>query len=527
MEKNSRRNFVKSVLAAAAVTVPTSALARGNDSSNTDRATGKNVFYNVLDFGAIGDGKTVCTAAMQKAVDACAAAGGGKVVVPAGRYLTGPIFLKSNIDFEIFAGARLLFTNDFRSIPLIRGNGEKSQNYAGLFNGFDLQNVSITGCGILDGQGEMWWNLFRARAKRQKSGIGTTDPAEAALKYGRPHMVRFLRCKNVAMRGVTLLNSPSWNVHPLLCENVWIDGVTISAPADSPNTDGIDPESCKNVQISNCNIATGDDGVIIKSGSKYQEHGIACENVAVTNCVFGFGHAAVGIGSETSGGVRNVAISNCVIDGTDRGLRIKTARGRGNVVEDVRVSNLVMQNVGEAISVTMFYEERDKHTPQSVSELTPVFRNFHISGMIANKVKHAAVIEGLPEMPIQGFSIDNYVVENATRGITCTNATDVVLDTIVVNTQQGPALSVENVRELEVYCCTAKKPLAAEPVIRFRNVDSAVLQSCTAAEGTGTFLELNGTDNREITLFANRMSRARRDVGFAAGASESAIVRKA
>jgi hypothetical protein len=525
MEKNSRRSFVKNVLVAAAVTVPVSALARAKASSTAEGEAGRNVFYNVLDFRAIGDGKTVSTAAIQKAVDACAAAGGGKVVVPAGRYLTGPIFLKSNVEFEVFAGARLLFTNDFNGIPLIRVN-EKGQNYAGLFNGIDVENVSITGRGILDGQGEMWWNLFRARAKRQKTGNGTPAPAEAALKYGRPHLIRFLRCKNVAIRGVTVLNSPSWNIHPLLCENVWIDGVTISSPADSPNTDGIDPESCRNVQISNCNISTGDDGIIIKSGSRYQEHGIACENVTVTNCMFGVGHAAVGIGSETSGGVRNVAISNCVIDGTDRGLRIKTARGRGNVVEDVRVSNIVMQNVGEAISVTMFYEEKDKRTAQAVTELTPTFRNLHFSGIIANRVKHAAVIEGLPEMPIQGLSIDNYVVENATTGITCTNATHVALDKIMINTQQGPAFSVENVRELEVYRCTANRPHATEPVFRFRNVDGAVLQSCTAAEGTGTFLELNGPDNRDITLFTNRLSRANRDVGLTAGASESAIAKR-
>ncbi len=530
--QNSRRDFVKNFVVTAAVTLPASALAHASSSGNSNgagNAGSEGVFYNVLDFGAVGDGKTVCTSAMKKAVEACAAAGGGKVIVPAGRYLTGPILLKSNIEFEVLPGARLLFTNDFSSIPSIRYRSEDNPSYASLFTGVDLENVAITGCGILDGQGEMWWSAFRVRDKRKKSGIHDHVPnvADAMLKFGRPRLIKFYRCKNVVISGVTLLNSPSWNIHPVLCENLWIDGITISAPANSPNTDGIDPESCKNVQITNCNISTGDDGVIIKSGERYQEHGISCENIAVTNCVFGPGHAAIGVGSETSGGVRNVVISNCICDGTDRGLRFKTARGRGNVVENVRVSNVAMQNVGEAISVTMFYNGGDKQTPQKVNELTPMFRNLHFSDIIACHVKHAAIIEGLPEMPIQGLSINNYVVEDAGTGITCTNATRIVLDTIVVNAKQGPALNLENVRELEMCRCTTNKPRAAEPVIRLQNVKNAVVQSCSAAEGTGTFLELNGTDNSEIALFANRLKRASRDIALTGGASESAIIKGA
>jgi hypothetical protein len=525
-DHNPRRDFVKTLLAGAAVTLPTAAFARATPAV-ANGAEHLGAIYNVLDFGAIGDGKTVCTAAIQETVDACAAAGGGKVIVPAGRYLTGPIHLKSNIEFEVLAGARLLLTNDFTSIPGIRYRPQDGPSYASLFTCVDAENVSITGRGILDGQGEMWWNAFRERAKSKKLGGRASATTEAMLKWGRPRVIKLYRCKNILIRGVTVVNSPSWNIHPLFCENIWIDGITISAPPDSPNTDGIDPESCKNVQITNCNISTGDDGVIIKSGEHYQEHGIACENIAVTNCVFGPGHAAVGVGSETSGGVRNVVISNCVCDGTDRGLRFKTARGRGNVVENVRVSNVVMHNVGEAISVTMFYNGGDKHAPEKVTELTPAFRNLHFSDLIASHVKHAAVIEGLPEMPIQGLSIHNYAVEDSVTGINCTNGTEIVFDTIVVNAQRGPALNVENVRELEIYRCTTKKPLVEEPVIRFQKVKDAVLQSCNAAVGTGTFLELNGTDNAEISLFTNRLSRATRDIGLVAGASASAIIREA
>jgi polygalacturonase len=222
--------------------------------------------------------------------------------------------------------------------------------------------------------------------------------------------------------------------------------------------------------------------------------------------------------------VRNVVISNCVFDGTDRGLRFKTARGRGNVVENVRASNIVMRNVSEAVSVTMFYTGGDRHIPQPASELTPMFRNLHFSEIVARGVKHAAIIEGLPEMPIQRLSINNFVVEDAAAGITCTNAKGVVFDTIVVNTEDGPALNVEDVRDLEVYRCTTDKPHAAEPAIRFQKVNNAVVQSCSAADGTGTFLELKGSENREISLFANRLTRAGRDIALTAGASESAIV---
>ncbi len=199
----------------------------------------------------------------------------------------------------------------------------------------------------------------------------------------------------------------------MLCDNVGIDQVTIISPADAPNTDGIDPDSCRNMRISNCYISVGDDCITIKSGYKYQKIGknMPSENIAVTNCVFARGHGGVGIGSETSGGVRNVTVSNCVCEGTDRGLRFKTARGRGNVVENFRAQNLVMRGVGDALSVSMLYKAGDPRTPQPVDEGTPRFRNIHLSDITATDIKRAALIEGLPEMPVQGLSISNFVAE--------------------------------------------------------------------------------------------------------------------
>jgi polygalacturonase len=531
-----RRDFLKRFAIGAALTLPTATLstaaaATAGPSGAKKDHTGP--FFNVVEFGAVGDGKTLCTSALQKAVDDCAQAGGGKVIIPAGRYLTSALFLKSHVHVEILAGAVLLFTTDFASVPTIQGRWEGIDRavYASLFTGADLENVSITGRGTLDGQGEAWWNAFRiVRDLRRKMGLDdreSENPPGAPLKWGRPRMINLYRCKNVLIRGITVINSPSWNIHPVLCENVCIDGVTITAPRDAPNTDGIDPDSCKDVRISNCTISVGDDCIIIKSGYRYQERGVPSENITVTNCVFGTGHCGVGVGSETAGGVKNVAISNCVCDGTERGLRFKTARGRGNVVENVRASNVVMRNVGEAVTVTMFYTGGDTHAAQPVNEGTPTFRNFHFSEIIATGVKRPALIEGLPEMPIQGVSVSNMVVEGAATGIACTNVQGLTFDNIRVNAGKGPALAVDGVGEMEVYRFTSRPPKGDQPVIRFENVNDAVLQSCTAAEGTGTFLELKGTSNREVSLIGNRLSRAAHEVEFTAGASESALSKRA
>jgi hypothetical protein len=534
--KSPRRDFMKHFAAGAIMTLPTATLAHAATAVGAPKLKEEHAgpFFNIIEFGAVSDGKTPCTPAIQKAVDACAQAGGGKVIIPAGRFLTSAIFLKSHVHLELMSGSTLLFINDFDKVPTIRGNWEGIPRtvYASLITGEDLENVSITGRGTLDGQGEAWWKAARAlRELRRKLGLEEREienPPGSPLKWSRPCMINLYRCKNVLISGVTLVNSPSWNIHPVACENVNIDGVTITAPEDSPNTDGIDPDSCKNMRISNCYISVGDDCIIIKSGYKFKNPGpkIPSENITVTNCVFGAGHGGVGIGSETAGGVKNVTISNCVCDGTDRGLRFKTARSRGNVVENVRATNMVMRNVGEAVTVTMFYVGGDTHAAEPVSEETPTFRNFHFSDIIATGVKRAALIEGLPEMPIQGLSLSNVVVEGAASGITCTNVSGMTFDNLLVNAEKGPALAVDGVRNLEIYRFTTRKPKANQPVIRLENIQDAVLQSCTAAEGTETFLEIKGTTNRDVTLINNRLTRARQEVVFAAGASESAIIKR-
>lgn len=536
---SKRRDFMKKFAVTAAMAVPAAALtsvaAEAQTAPHHERGKeGKCCpFFNVTDFGAVPDSKTFCTPAIQKAIDACAAAGGGRVVIPAGRYLTNALFLKSNVHVEVEAGATLLFTTDFDSVPTVEGRWEGIDRkiWASMFTGHNLENVSITGRGTIDGQGPKWWEAFRI-VKKMRKEMGLTErepenPAGAPLKYcGRPRMINLYDCKNVLISGITVQNSPAWNIHPVRCDNVVIDGVKIWAPEDSPNTDGIDPDSCKNVRISNCTISVGDDCIVIKSGYRYKEDGVSSENIAVTNCVFYKGHCGVGIGSETSGGINNVVTSNCICDGTDHGLRFKTARGRGRSVENVRASNWVMRNVGVPMIVTGFYTGGDLHEKKPVDMYTPRFRNIHLSEIVIEGGGKTGIIEGLPEMPAENITFQNIVAEGATTGIVCTNANGLVLDNIVCDPKSGPAVIVDTVKDLEMYRVTSRKPNKGVPVVRLDNVNNGVVESCVASEGTGTFLEINGKNNKDLHLMCNRLNRATKDVEFTRGATETVIVKK-
>ena len=526
-----RRDFIKNLAVGATVAIPASgaAFASTPDASRTAGAP----FFNVVEFGAVADGKTLCTPAIQKAIDACGQAGGGRVLVPSGRYLTNALFLKSNVQFEILAGGTLAFTNDIESVSGVQGRWEGIDRtvYASLFNGQSLENVSITGRGTLEGQGKPWWDAYRTvREMRRKAGMGDErepeNPPGSPLKWGRPRMINLYDCKNVLISGLHIQNSPSWNVHPVRCEHVVIDAVTITAPADSPNTDGIDPDSCKDVRITSCYISVGDDCIIIKSGYRYREDGVPCENITVSNCVFGAGHCGVGIGSETSGGVKNVVVSNCICDGTDRGLRIKTARTRGNIVENFRASNVVMRNVGEAITVTMFYTGGDRHEAKPVDKFTPTFRDFHFSDISVYGAKQAILIEGLAEMPIRGLSVSNFNGENAEVGLTCVNAVGVSFSNLVIDSLKGPVFDVDTVANLELLRVTTTKPRQSDPVVRLSNASDAGIQLCAAPHGAKSFLELRGSANRNIAMIGNRFPATEQAVSFADGATKAAITKE-
>src|SRR4051812_42767034 len=274
--------------------------------------------FNVVQFGAVADGETLTTAQLQETIDACAKAGGGTVVIPAGNYVTGTLWLRSNITLHLEPGATLLGSQRFDDFPMWTSQWEGAgvkQSRAAMICGEGLENIAITGRGTIDGRGAIWWE-----SQRNNPGV-----------IRRPILVRFVDCRNVLIEGVTLRNSPMWTVSPLACDNVTITKITVINPPDSPNTDGINPDSCRNVRISDCHVDVGDDCITIKSGKETDERRElrACENITITNCTLMAGHGGVVIGSEVSGSIRNVAISNCVFVGTDRGIRIKARRGRG------------------------------------------------------------------------------------------------------------------------------------------------------------------------------------------------------
>ncbi len=493
------------------VYVPGVSVAQGAETSTV---------FNAVDYGAKGDGKSLCTRSIQKAVDACAAAGGGTVHLPAGKYLSGAIFLKSNVTLNISEGATLLASTSFEDFPPFKPNWSilsDDTRRSSLITGIDLVNIAVTGRGTLNGQGQPWWEALR-KDKNVK------DNREKILTYGRPRVINLYRCQNILIRDVTIVDSPSWTVHPVGCENLAVDGISIINPESGPNTDGVNPESCRNVRISNCFIDTGDDCITLKSG-KDEEGRLKAkptENVTITNCVMYKGHGAIVIGSEMSGCVRNVTADNIVCVGTDRAVRIKSTRGRGGVVENIRYSNFVVENVREPIYITSFYTKTD---PEPVSQRTPIFRDIAISHFTIKNSPCTAKIYGLPEMPIQGLRLNDIAVSTDV-GLVCDSTVALELHNVQINTAKGPAFTITNCKNIELNGIKSTKPQADEPIVRMANVQDAFIHSCRALSGTESFLELNGPTTRGIHLVANHLYAAKNSFVLKNGAQKQAVVEK-
>lgn len=409
--------------------------------------------------GAKADGKSLNTALIRQTIARLHAGGGGTLFFPAGTYLTGPICLKSNMTIELEAGATLLFSDNFDDyLPFVevRHEGVMMQSFSPLIYAVDAENITIKGEGTLSGQGKNWWTeFFKVMVDLRDNGMRTVNKYQAMWeqandlkslyaetnedwhstlqrRFFRPPFFQPLRCKNVRIEGVTFVNSPFWTINPNFCDNVTVKGVTINNPP-SPNTDGVNPESCSNVHISDCHISVGDDCITIKSGRDAQARRLnrPCENITITNCTMLSGHGGVVIGSEMSGGVRRVTISNCVFDGTDRGIRLKSTRGRGGVVEDIRISNIVMRNIQrEAIVFNLKYS---KMPDEPMSDRTPIFRNIHINGMTASDVKTPILVVGLEEAPISDIVLRDIQVQGAKLPAVFENCERITLDNVVVN----------------------------------------------------------------------------------------------
>ena len=414
---------------------------------------------DMLKSGAKADGKTLNTMLINHTVDRLSQAGGGTIFFPAGTYLTGAIRLKSNITLELEAGATLLFSDNFDDyLPFmeVRHEGVMMKSFSPLISAMDAENITIKGEGTLDGQGKAWWTeFFRIYVDLEKNGMRelnkyqplwerendvealyaeTNEDWHGTLKrrFFRPPFIQPVRCRRVRIEGVKIINSPFWTVNTEFCDNVVVTGVTIHN-VPSPNTDGINPESCRNVHISDCHISVGDDCITLKSGRDAQARrlGVPCENITITNCTMLSGHGGVVIGSEMSGSVRKVTISNCVFDGTDRGIRIKSTRGRGGVVEDIRVSNIIMSNIKrEAVVLNLKYSEMPV---EPMSERTPLFRDISISGLTAVGVKTPVKIVGLEEAPVTDIILRDINVKNAREKCIFENCERIRLTDVIVN----------------------------------------------------------------------------------------------
>jgi polygalacturonase len=415
------------------------------DSLSPTASAARKVF-DVREFGAKGDGKTLDTDAIQKALDECGKAGGGVVRLTAGTYLSKPISLRSETTLLLEEGAKLQATGEQTAFLKSGTNwleARSGSDFIPFISGKKLSNVTFTGKGTIDGNGAFWWEEAE-KARQIKPGY--TLP--------RPNLIVLNGCKNVRMENITLQNSPKFHYVPTDCDGVIISNVTVLAPPHAANTDAIDPSICRNVLITNCRIDVGDDNVAIKSGKKVEGREFATENITITDCTFLHGHG-VSIGSETVGGVRNMTVRNCTFEGTENGLRIKSQRGKGGVVENISYSNITMKNVNPAITLTCYYMYSSAGdpkqptatkdlAPQPVDATTPIYRNIRISNVTATCQKAAGIILGLPESQISGVVLENVDITAATTGLSIKNAKGVQFKNVKVTSKEGPPVIVEN-----------------------------------------------------------------------------------
>lgn len=457
---------------------------------------------SITDFGGIGDGITLNTEAFAKAMDALEKKGGGTLIIPSGIWYTGPIVFKSNINMHLEKGALILFAPDLDLYPLVSTSfeGLETRRCQSPISGKGLINIAITGFGAINGSGEAWrpvkkWKVIESHWKKLAASGGVIKdgnfwfPSASSLKghemsdlnvpkkdmteqewlaikdFLRPVMISFIECKNVLLEGILIENSPSWNIHPLMCENVIIDNIFSRNMKYAQNGDGLDLESCKNAIIVNSTFDVGDDAICIKSGKNEdgRRRGRATENVLIDNCKVFQGHGGFVVGSEMSGGVRNISVTNCLFMGTDVGLRFKSCRGRGGVVENIHVSNINMFNIlTDSFLFDLYYDGKsavesladgDKAMKKSVipkvDETTPVFRNIFIKNVTSRNAWRAMLFNGLPEMKIDNINIENTTITSK-YGAELHESKNISFKQVTILSNEGAAMSFKNVENLKV-----------------------------------------------------------------------------
>jgi polygalacturonase len=509
--------------------------------------------FSIAKYGAMPDGLTANTAAFQKAIDECSQKGGGVVLVPRGQWQTGPLEMRSNVNLHVATGALVQFSNKRADYKLHKTNWEgldAVRNQA-LIYGRNLENVAITGGGILDGAGEAWWMVQKGRSTEgewkqlvasggflnekqdrwypsaqslkgttiKEGGVLTEEKKdikdfEEIKDYLRPDFLVLDQCKRLLLEGVTFQNSPAWTVHPMRSEDVIVRNINVLNGPYTPNTDALDLESCKNGIVEGCTFSAGDDAICIKSGRNEQgrKRAMPTENFIIRNCKVYRGHGGFVIGSEMSGGARNLYVSNITMIGTDIGLRFKTTRGRGGIVENIFIQDIDMKDIpGEAILFDMYYMIKDpspqvagsKERPVSpakpVDEGTPQFRKIQIRNVTCNGAKTGIMMRGLPEMAIKDISIENAVLQSD-KGLVCIEADNI---------------SLKNVTLL---------PTSTDPVMEVHNSQNITLDNIKYAPGATTLLRVSGADKaKNVRLLNTDASKAKQPLELGENVKKKAV----
>ena len=407
--------------------------------------------FDITKFGAINDGVTDCTQAINKAIDSCSKSGGGKVTVPKGIYLTGPIYLKSNVNLYISKKAILRFsTNPQKYLPVVytRWEGIECMNYSSLIYAYGEKNIAVTGEGLLDGSGDStnWWGwkggkiISDGKPNQKKDRDALVEMGEKNIPvdqrifgdghYLRPNFIQFYKCENILISGVKIINSPMWVIHPVLSKNISV--IRVKIEGFGPNTDGCDPESCKDVLIKDCSFNNGDDCIAIKSGRNNDGRrvNVSSENIVIQGCKMMEGHGGVVMGSEISGGVRNVFAENCTMDSPnlERALRFKTNSIRGGLIENVFMRNTkIGQVIGEVLRVDFYYEEGDK------GEFAPKLRNIYMDNVKCEKSKYAVWIRAYARSKAENINITNCAFNNVTESNLLENVSGLKMKNVKVN----------------------------------------------------------------------------------------------
>jgi polygalacturonase len=478
-------------------------------SAGQQQIAGGRPVFDVTAYGAKRDGSAPATEAFARAIAAAKTAGGGTVYVPAGHYQSGPIEMVSHLRLEFSAGAIVAFPAQILPLTKGRQQGVETLTPVPLIGGHDLEDVQIVGAGTLVSNNADWMKLHgRKQPTANDIGSANGDNWEkllldleahkpipeaqyvAAAEELRPSFIRFMNSKDVVVDGLHFEGSPMWTVHLLYTENAVVRNVVIET-YPGVHTDGIVVDSSRFVHLTDDYIDTGDDGIVIKSGKDADGLRVnrPTEDVTITGCTVHHAHGAVTIGSETSGGVRNIVASNMTAVDTEAGIRIKSRRGRGGMVSNLRFSNWTMRNVGTAIEVTNFYmmegEAKESRVAMPKSATTPGFENIAINGVTIDGAKRLIDVDGLPESPIDGLRVSD-VIGTGTVGAHLVHASGLELHNVQLNVEKGPAFLVEDCPEAELDHVASRRLPKDQPVVRMERSEGSIVRDSRTFAGVGS-----------------------------------------